>query len=189
MLSVQNSPFSPHFINRDEPEAPATSPEVPLATCARGERAVTEMLNRPGMIDLADAFFDKKPGEAAPYYPYFTKQICANKGKLNSSPSEKDYELFAHQMFAIYRRQIVEEACCEANSDPGKWGFSDEEWKLKRPAFQDFIWSYAKSPRGGAASQAITDIMIQEFSLSETFWPDLDTVILPSEEEDRYLNS
>jgi len=189
MLSVQNNTFSPHFINRDEPEAPATSPEVPLASCARGERAVTEMLNRPGMIDLADTFFDKKPGEAAPYYPYFTKQICANKGKLNSSPSEEDYELFAHQIFAIYRRQIVEEACYEVDSDPGKWGFSDEEWKLKRPAFQDFIWSYAKSPREGAASQAITDIMIREFSLPETFWPAVYSVILPHEQELVYPSS
>lgn len=157
----------------------------------RGAKAVAEMMNRPGMIERADIFFCKEPGDSAPYKPYFLEKIRQNKLSLPPSPSEKECEILSHKIYAIYRRETIERACQEVNINPTAWTFKNrEEWDSLRETFQDFMWTYSKMVYSGAPGSAIAEVLKQEFpSLPKDFWPSVNAVILPAEQEDFYPNS
>ena len=175
----------PNLNNTYEPNNPELAKQ-----CVRGERAVTEMLNRQGMKAQADHFFCSQPCEVESYYPYFRKQISDNRHKLPTNPTEREYIIFAHEIFDIYRKEIVEKACYEVEANLSQWTFSEQEWKQKKPLFQDFIWSYAKIVWSGTVTFALGEAMKKEFPvLPKDFWPSLTTVILPSEQENTYPNS
>ncbi|CUI18189.1 conserved hypothetical protein (plasmid) [Candidatus Protochlamydia naegleriophila] len=98
-----------------------------IAQPNRGGSAVTEMVNRHGMLDQTDQFFIEECKEPSYYYSYFIEKIRENRNQLPSSPDSKDYQVFAHQIFNIYRTSVVEKACDQAEANLQEWTFSVEE--------------------------------------------------------------
>lgn len=159
-----------------------------MTQAIRGGSAATEMINRQRMLDLADQFFAEECKEPSDYYSYFIEKICENKNQLPSSPNGKDYEAFAHQIFNIYRIGVVEKACDQVEANLQKWTFTSEEWMQKKPAFQDFIWCYAKATWSGSANQAIAHAMKKEFFLPDDFSPAVYSILLQSDRDHIFPN-
>lgn len=159
------------------------------AQATRGGDAVMEMINRKGMLDQADLFFAEESKEPCDYYSYFIEAIRKNKDQLPSSPDSKDYAMFAHQIFNIYRTVVVEKACNQVEANLQKWTFTVEEWAQKKQTFQDFIWCYAKTTWSGSANKAITDTMKKEFFLPNDFSPAVYSILLQSDRDHFFPNS
>ena len=171
-------------------ESPHTSPTIKRQV-PRGAEAATEMINRKELLAKVDEFLCKEPQDSLAYKPYFLEKIRQNKTLLPSSPTEQDYIVLAHKIYSIYRREVIEKACLAVESNPKTWAFKNkEQWTAERPTFQDFMWQYSKMVYSGAPGSAIADVMKEEFpSLSKDFWPSINAVILPPEQEDFYPNS
>ncbi len=156
----------------------------------RGSEAVAKMLNRKGMGERADQFFCNQP-KHFDYQAYITEVIRKYDSLLPVNPIKKDYEIFAHRIFFVHRKNVVDQACREVEANPKDWTFRDKgDWEMQRLAFQDFMWFYAKSTWSYEGGQAIIDAMLKIFpSLSSDFRPCFYTVVFLSEHEDFYPNN
>ena len=185
MLStgVSIPPFK-NFQHSSQPASPENAKKID-----RGERAVTELMNRKGFIDRVDNFLGNKSHRPAEDHAYFVAKIRNNQHLLSQQPIRQDCKRFAHRIFDIYRREMVEKACQSVDINPQALTFSAEEWKLKNFAFKDFVWTYVKSTWSSEANLAITEAMKTEFpSLPKDFWPAVYSVINPSENDYFYPN-
>ena len=150
----------------------------------RGERAVTEMMNRPGLVERIDQCLGNQSHNPADYQENFVAKIRQNQNFLQQPASQQDFKRFAHRVFDIYQKEVVEQVYKNVENNPLAWTFSKEEWKHKKLAFKDFVWTYVKTTWSGAANFSITEAMKAEFPiLPKEFWPAVYSVIDPFEND------